>query len=583
MYYLSFLFLIMSIPLSLVAQETETIEGKSPIGSLNIMIQETELLLDADFQDENGNLALDAEENATIAITVSNKGPGKVYNVIVSCVIKGEQSHVSGSIQGDLGTLKAGMTATTQFHLTSDEYIGGGTLVVHIEASEKYKRYARPIDMSIETRALIPPALAVSDFGIDDDSDGASYGNSNGKIEKGETIEVKVIVQNKGSGLAENVVVDLTPVESVFFVGRRSVTLGDLGPGEFHEIDFAFTVPPSYKGKDVIPFKIDLSEKRKRYGKMESLEFVLNREEKRTDSLEPETIDITATPPGKIDIDEAPILTVDVDINIPRTKSINKDAVAVVIGNRNYQYGDVPRVDYAIRDAAVIKEYLVSSLGYQEGNILYFTDATSAVFRSVFGTKDVPEGQLAHLLKTGRSDVFIYYSGHGAPNVTTKQAYFIPIDCHPGDVQLNGYPLDLFYENLSKLEARSITIAIDACFSGGSQTGMLIDSASPIGIRSVNPAMNIKNATIFVSSSGDEISSWYPEKKHGLFTYFFLKGLQGSADDNLDDKITASELNSLISDQNEGVPYFARRLYRGRQQTPQFIGDSNRVIIEAKK
>jgi len=95
-----------------------------------------------------------------------------------------------------------------------------------------------------------------------------------------------------------------------------------------------------------------------------------------------------------------------------------------------------------------------------------------------------------------------------------------------------------------------------------------------------NPALALTEGAVFTSSSGDEISSWYPEMGHGLFTYFFLKALRGEADMDGDRRITAGELSAYVADRSEGVPYWARRLYQGRQQTPGFFGDGERVMVE---
>jgi hypothetical protein len=276
--------------------------------------------------------------------------------------------------------------------------------------------------------------------------------------------------------------------------------------------------------------------------------------------------------------------SVDVDINIPSAKSPNRDAVAVVIGNCNYsaEHRDVPDVEFAARDAAVMKEYLLKALGYQEGNILYYTDAGLATFRDVFGTKEEPRGRLANSVKAGKSDVFVYYSGHGAPDVSEKKGYFVPVDCDPNAVSRNGYPLELLYENLGKMGARSVTVVVDACFSGGTSEGkMLIAQASPGAIRIIDPTANWGEGALFTAAAGDQIASWFAEKKHGLFTYAFLKGLQGAADADGDGTITAGELHEFINNGSgdfEGVTYLARRLFNGREQTPGFSGDARRII-----
>ena len=141
----------------------------------------------------------------------------------------------------------------------------------------------------------------------------------------------------------------------------------------------------------------------------------------------------------------------------------------------------------------------------------------------------------------------------------------------------NGYPLSLLYDNLGKIGARSVTVAIDACFSGSSHRGMLITAASLVAPYFSDSAVKLEKGAVFTSCSGSEISSWYQDGKHGLFTYFFLKGLQGAADRDRDGQISCGELHSYVSDRSDGVPYAARRLY-GRRQTPQFVGDNARII-----
>lgn len=272
---------------------------------------------------------------------------------------------------------------------------------------------------------------------------------------------------------------------------------------------------------------------------------------------------------------------VDVDVNIPKTNMQNPDAIAVIIGNRNYQHKDVPPVVYGIHDAQIIKQYLTTTMGYKEGNIIFESDATKAKFEALFGIAGNHRGTLYDYIKPKKSDVFIYYSGHGAPDPNTKKGYFLPVDCDPGKIALNGYPLDTFYENLSRIDAKHITVVVDACFSGGTSSGKsLIASASPTLIVVSNPAIAKGNTICLSSSKFDQISSWYDEKQHGLFTYFFLKAIGGSADKNEDKVVTFQEIYDYVSDRSEGVPYWARRLHSGRVQIPVLQGgNENKVLV----
>ena len=253
----------------------------------------------------------------------------------------------------------------------------------------------------------------------------------------------------------------------------------------------------------------------------------------------------------------------------------NRYAVAVVIGNRDYKDKDVPPVNYAIRDATMVKDYLVRTFGYREGNIIFETNATKGTLENIFGTASNPKGKLHDYVMSGKSDLFIYYSGHGAPSVEDRKGYIMPTDGNANTIQISGYPLDLLYKNLAGIPYRKMTIVTDACFSGA----LLLKKASPVGIIVQNPLVAMQNVFIMNSSSGTELSSWYPDKGHGLFTYYFLLGLTGKADLNGDGQVTFEELTAYI---NENVPYMARKLHE-RKQTPTFdVSDKDTPIVSYK-
>ena len=57
-----------------------------------------------------------------------------------------------------------------------------------------------------------------------------------------------------------------------------------------------------------------------------------------------------------------------------------------------------------------------------------------------------------------------------------------------------------------------------------------------------------ENFTIFSASQLDQISSGLKEAKHGIFSYYLMKGLEGKADSNQDKKITNGELISYMDE-----------------------------------
>ncbi|MBI4691495.1 MAG: hypothetical protein HY754_14690, partial [Nitrospirae bacterium] len=124
-----------------------------------------------------------------------------------------------------------------------------------------------------------------------------------------------------------------------------------------------------------------------------------------------------------------------------------------------------------------------------------------------------------------------------------------------------------------------VTVVIDACFSGKSEGETpVIKSASPVFFDISNPLLTIKNGTVITSSSGKQISSWYHNKQHGLFTYYFLQGLKGKADADNDGTITVGELEKHLT---KNVSEQAKVLYN-REQTPEVAGNKDMVVVKYK-
>ncbi|MBO4556504.1 MAG: AIDA repeat-containing protein, partial [Elusimicrobiales bacterium] len=269
------------------------------------------------------------------------------------------------------------------------------------------------------------------------------------------------------------------------------------------------------------------------------------------------------------------------NVRIPMAQRKNHNAIAVIIGARNYDSGINP-VAYAHNDALLVRDFVIKTFGYDKENIIYVEDPTKANLEQIFGSKDDYKAQLNNWIKPGKSDVFIYYAGHGAPDQDTRTAYFVPKDANPDYIKIGGYAMETLYANLAKLPARSITVVTDVCFSGQDGSGkMIIKSASPLAVSAKIPVAGTganSKITVFNASKGSEMASWYDAKQHGLFTYYFLLGISGEADKDKNKTITAGEMDAYLQEQ---VPYRARRLYN-REQHPMFIGNPTAPIAEYK-
>jgi hypothetical protein len=261
---------------------------------------------------------------------------------------------------------------------------------------------------------------------------------------------------------------------------------------------------------------------------------------------------------------------------VPVSAAENRNGVAVVIGNKNYR-GEVPAVDFALNDADAMKRFVVERLGYRPGNVIDLRDASKGTIETVFGTEETHKGRLYNWVRPGESDIVVYYSGHGMPSLSDQRSYLLPVDADPNFVEIGGYPLDLLYRNLERLQARSVTIYLDACFSGASHKGMLVEHLSAILIMPRRPEVTAK-LTILTAADGRQVASWDTRVQHGLFTHHLLRALNGAADKaefgNDDGRVTLGEVKNFLDGE---MTYQARRRYN-RQQTASVLGDPKRVL-----
>jgi hypothetical protein len=252
----------------------------------------------------------------------------------------------------------------------------------------------------------------------------------------------------------------------------------------------------------------------------------------------------------------------DVD-ELPSAKSKpNKNAYAIIIGIEQYRQ-KLPTADFATHDAQIVAEYLLKVMGYPVENVVILLNdkASKSDFDKYIG-RWLPNNVEKD------SSVFIYYSGHGAPNPNTGDAYLVPYDGDPSFIEDTGYSLRRLYDQLGRLPAGEIIVALDSCFSGAGGRSVLAKGARPLVMNLQNALVIPRNVTVLAAASSNQISSTYQEKSHGLFTYFMLKGIKDGDVVKQNGAIAVSDLFTYVKPQVERI---ARKQYNNTQ-TPQLIG-----------
>lgn len=276
------------------------------------------------------------------------------------------------------------------------------------------------------------------------------------------------------------------------------------------------------------------------------------------------TINITYAPPQPVQSQVAvpaptpkkQVAQSDVDMNIPQGLGKNDNTFVVILANENYCREEP--VPYANNDGEIFKTYCMNVLGIPEKNIKYIADASLNDLKyNLNWLKQVMEAY------AGEAKAIFYYAGHGIPDEAQRTAYLLPVDGYGSDVT-TGYKVDELYAILGKLPSKSVTVFLDACFSGSKREGGMLASARGVAIKAKksNP---IGNMVVFSAAQGDETAYPYKEQRHGMFTYYLLKKLQETKGE-----ATLGEISDYVTSEVRKQSI----VINGKMQTPTLTSSS---------
>ena len=247
----------------------------------------------------------------------------------------------------------------------------------------------------------------------------------------------------------------------------------------------------------------------------------------------------------------------------------NKSKVALIIGIEDYK--QTPAASYANLDAKFFYEYARKGFGVSKNNIKILVDEDANLVSSLGTLKKWLPGKI----KSDQTELIIFFAGHGLASNNGEELYLLPQDSDPDLLERTALSRTELFKEIINLNPRSVTMFMDTCYSGISRDEkMLLASARPVRIVANEEEGIPDNFTIFSASQLDQISSGIKEAKHGIFSYYLMKGLEGYADANKDKNITNGELLAYM---DENVSQKASEL--GRQQNPSLAGDPNKVLM----
>lgn len=208
-----------------------------------------------------------------------------------------------------------------------------------------------------------------------------------------------------------------------------------------------------------------------------------------------------------------------VDTKIAVNDAKDENTFVVIISNEDYKHEEP--VPFAKNDGEVFKIYCQKTLGIPESNISFVPNAT-------LNEMSYEIDHLAEVLNAydGTARAIIYYTGHGMPDESSKEAYLLPVDGYSKKPS-SGMSTKELYSRLGSMNTNSIIVFLDACFSGARRDGKMLASSRGVALK-VNSDPVGDNTVVFSAAQGNETAYPYKSQQHGMFTYYVLDKMQQS-------------------------------------------------------
>ena len=349
--------------------------------------------------------------------------------------------------------------------------------------------------------------------------------NSDLVLEGGEHIRIRVDVANTGSTLVENASASLTGSRLVLEQFPTTILrIPPLQPGQTKSLEFVATLPL--------------------LAQAEQTEIRVIVEERSGAAAPPQTLSFSIAPTGTRGDDVDQVST--------QTSTVQHPAISVLaIGISSTLTQQIPSRTHAAHDAETVAKYFQTLGGVPSSNITLLTDrkATSAQIE-----KTLREWLPTRSTKDGI--VIIYFSGQAMVS-PRGEIMLVPYD--GTRIPTSLYRLGALESVLARLHPQQAILIFDG-------------KTSPIVDQTKTPAtprwdLDGENTIRLIAVEGLAAGIEDDAHRHGLFTYYLLRGLRGEADTNRDGKITLGEISGFV---RQKVAWASKSQF-GTTQRPQII------------
>ena len=329
--------------------------------------------------------------------------------------------------------------------------------------------------------------------------------NSNLIFEGGEHIRVRVDIVNTGTSVIENASASLTGTPSIIErFPAPTLKVPSLQPGQTKSLEFIATLPPTKQAQQAV-IQITVAESAGAAAPPQTLSFTLQ-----------------SAGTGQDDVNQIPA---------PAPGFHQPQTYLVSIGIGTYRDPKLTPRRYAATDAETVAAYVQSLGGVPPSNIRLLQDQKAL-------RADLHEALFGWLPQHAAKDavVIVYFSGQ-AMATPTGDILLAPYDGSAADSR-RLYSLTDLESAFAKLQAKQVLFLFDGMVSrlrgeakGKSTAHWDLGGGNTVGL-----------------IGGEDLTKGLEDDqhRHGLFTYYLLKGLRGEADTNRNGTVTFGELAGYV-------------------------------------
>ena len=494
------------------------------------------VIRDIAVNDANGNRKVEAEEEFRIAVTLQNPTGEDIRDVDFR--FAGEQA------QSDWFSYPVQSVFLPEIKANSDT-----TLI--FDGAAKLSLVSDRINLEFMGAASNLKDPVISQYSFDALGVNACkpiitrywvYKDNHTPLAAGDAVNLMLTVENDGSDLAKDVVVDLQWPEGISGMDSE-LRIPLIKPGESTEVTSKFVIDRnaadslSSDPDDVLTVVASLSEYTKKHRDVKYLSFYTGRMNAQVNlengsqsmlyrypaemeyagnarmPLAPKVVSATADA-GTQEVEKQTVVS---ELLEGLTPAADPDPhkFALVIGNEDYNsYKQNTtyevNVDYAGRDADVFAAYATDYMGVPEENVILLHNATYAQMNF-----NINKLIRMSRLNPGEIELYLFYAGHGQHDADSEETYLIPVDVSISSPTA-GLKLEKLYADLGSSRARKTYVFMDACYSGVGRGIVIKPKETPVN----------GNIVVFTSTSSTQRSMPYKEKQHGMFTYYLLDNIR---------------------------------------------------------